>query len=99
MVDRSDELLKITSYVQISKYREKTLKSIVDEVKIPTNIAKDSGIRTNHISKVFSELKSKEIVECINEEARKGRLYRLTDTGKDVLETIKEKEENKDESY
>ena len=52
----------------------------------------DLGIRTNHISKVLSELKSKEIVECINEEARKGRLYRLTDTGKEVLETIKEKE-------
>lgn len=40
MVKESDELLKLTSYVQISKYREKTLKSIGDEVKIPTNIAK-----------------------------------------------------------
>ena len=44
MVKESDELLKLTSYVQISKYREKTLKSIGDEVKIPTNIAKDSGM-------------------------------------------------------
>lgn len=98
MVKRSDELLKLTSYVQISKYREKTLKSIGNEVKIPTHIAKDSGIRTNHISKVLSELKSKDIVECINEEARKGRLYRLTDTGKGVLETIesKEKKQKKD---
>ena len=90
-----DELLKLTSYVQISKYREKTLKSLGDEVKIPTHIAQDSGIRTNHISKVLSELKSKEIVECINEEARKGRLYRLTDTGKEVLETIEKSEEKK----
>ena len=77
MVDRSDELLKLTSYVQISKYREKTLKSIGDEVKIPTNIAKDSGIRTNHISKVLSELKSKEIVECINEEDRDNNKMNL----------------------
>lgn len=92
MSNPNDELLKLTSYVQISKYREKTLKSIGDDVKIPTNIAKDSGIRTNHISKVLSELKSKEIVECINEEARKGRLYRLTDTGKEVLDVINEKE-------
>ena len=53
MSKENDELLKLTSYVQISKYREKTLKSIGDEVKIPTNIAKDSGIRTNHISKVL----------------------------------------------
>ncbi len=93
MSKKDDELLKLTSYVEISKYREKTLKSIGNNVKIPTNIAKDSGIRTNHISKVLNELKSKEIVECINEEARKGRLYRLTDTGKEVLESINEKEE------
>lgn len=92
MSQKDDELLKLTSYVEISKYREKTLKSIGNNVKIPTNIAKDSNIRTNHISKVLSELKSKEIVECINEEARKGRLYRLTDTGKEVLESINEKE-------
>ena len=92
-MELSDEMLIEMSYVQISKYREKTLKSIGDEVKIPTNIAKDSGIRTNHISKVLSELKNKEIVECINEEARKGRLYRLTDTGKEVLDTIKDKED------
>ena len=95
MSKENDELLKLTSYVQISKQREKTLKSIGDEVKIPTTIAKDSGIRTNHISKVLSELKSKEIVECINEEARKGRLYRLTDTGKDVLNTIESNEKKK----
>ena len=93
MSQKDDKLLKLTSYVEISKYREKTLKSIGNNVKIPTNIAKYSGIRTNHISKVLSELKSKEIVECINEEARKGRLYRLTDTGKKVLESINEKEE------
>ena len=95
MSEENDELLKLTSYVQISKYREKTLKSNGDEVKIPTNIARDSGIRTNHISKVLSELKGKEIVECINEEARKGRLYRLTDTGKNVLENIKENDNKK----
>ncbi|WP_296791149.1 winged helix-turn-helix domain-containing protein [uncultured Methanobrevibacter sp.] len=95
MSNENDELLKLTSYVQISKYREKTLKSIGNDVKIPTHIAEDSGIRTNHISKVLTELKNKEIVECINEEARKGRLYRLTDTGKDVLKTIEERDEIK----
>lgn len=93
MTREEDELLKLTSYVQISKYREKTVKSIGEDVKIPTNIAKDSGIRTNHISKVLSELKGKDLVECINEEARKGRLYRLTNSGKEVLNNIKEKED------
>lgn len=45
-------------------------------------------IRTNHISKVLSELKNEELVVCINEEARKGRLYKLTDDGVVVLNKL-----------
>ena len=33
------------------------------------------------LSKVLAELKAHELVECINPEVRKGRLYRLTDKG------------------
>ena len=80
----TDEMLTEISYVQISKYRTKVMKSLDGEVKIPTDIANDSGIRTNHISKVLSELKAHELVECINPEVRKGRLYRLTDKGEKV---------------
>lgn len=63
--------------MNISSYRAKTVKSLKDEVKTPTAIAEDSGIRRNHISKVLKELKEAEIAECINEWARKGRLYRF----------------------
>ena len=86
----SDELLIEISYVQISKYRTKTMKSLEGEVLIPSQIAKNSGIKTNHISKVLSELKAHELVECINPEVRKGRLYRLTDIGEDVVKELKE---------
>ena len=86
----SDELLIEISYVQISKYRTRTMKSLDGEVLIPSQIAKNSGIRTNHISKVLSELKAHDLVECINPEVRKGRLYRLTDIGEDVVKELKE---------
>lgn len=52
---------------------------------IPTQIAENSGIRTNHISKVLGELKAHELVECINPEAKKGRRYRLTEKGEDIV--------------
>lgn len=42
----------------------------------------------NHISKVLAELKAHELVECINPEVRKGRLYRLTDKGDDVVKNL-----------
>lgn len=65
------------------------MKTLDGEVKIPTAIARDSGIRTNHVSKVLSELKAHELIECINPEARKGRLYRLTDRGDDLVKNLK----------
>lgn len=83
-----DEMLTEMNYVQISKYRTKTMKALEGNAKIPSVIARDSGIRTNHISKVLSELKAHELVECINPEARKGMLYRLTDKGDDVVKNL-----------
>lgn len=87
-MELSDEMLTEISYVQVSQYRTKVMKALDGEVKIPTNIARDSGIRTNHISKVLGELKKHELVECINPEVRKGRLYRLTDKGNEIVKNI-----------
>ena len=90
VMEISDEMLKEISYVQISTYRTKVMKSLDDgEVLIPTQIARNSEIRPNHISKVLSELKAHELVECINPEVRKGRLYRLTDKGDELVKNIK----------
>ena len=75
-------------YVKKSTYRVKVMKSLEDDVKMPTQIAKDSGILPNHISNVLRQLKEKEIVECINPEVRKGRLYRLSEEGQDVLDKL-----------
>lgn len=55
---------------------------------MPTEIAKRSNIKTNHVSKVLSELKSKELIELINPEARKGHLYRLTSLGDELVNNI-----------
>ena len=85
MVFMGDELLR---YVNKSSYRIKVLKSLGEDVKIPKEIASDSGILPNHISNVLRQLKEKEIVECINPEVRKGRLYRLSDDGLDILNKL-----------
>ena len=88
IMELTDEMLSEISYVQISSYRAKVMKSLDGEVLIPTQIAKNSEIRTNHISKVLAELKAHELVECINPEVRKGRLYRLTDKGEEIVNKI-----------
>ena len=84
-----DKILIKSSYVQISSYRLKVIGSLnPSEVKMPKEIAKDTGIRANHISKILRDLKDNNRVECINEEARKGRLYRLTPIGEEVKDYI-----------
>ena len=80
----SDEILIEISYVQISSYREKVMQSLLGEIKIPSVLSRDSGVRDNHISRILGELKDHGLVECINPEERKGRLYRLTDKGEEV---------------
>ena len=75
-------------YVNRSKYRVRTLKAIGEDVKMPKEIAHDSGILQNHISNVLRQLKDKDRVECLNPKARKGRLYRLSDDGLDVLDKL-----------
>lgn len=75
-------------YVNRSSYRVKVIRSLEKDVMMPTEIAEDSGILPNHISNVLRQLKEKELVECINPEVRKGRLYRLSDEGLDILDKL-----------
>ena len=82
------ELFEILGYVKVSPYRTKTLKSIGDELKIPSEIASDINVKTSQVSSALSDLKKKDLVICVNEEVRKGRLYKCTDLGKEIIEKL-----------
>ena len=83
-------LMKATiEYVEKSQYRSKVLKSLSNDAKMPSQIAKDTEIVQNHISNTLRQLKDHDLVECINPEVRKGRLYRLTDAGEKIIENLK----------
>lgn len=84
----SDNLKKEIDYVKRSQYRTRVIKSLKDDVKIPSQIAKEAKIYQNHISHTLKQLKEYSLVECINPEVKKGRLYRLTDLGKKVADKI-----------
>ena len=85
----NEHVLIAKAYCEISSYRYKAMKAIGNEVKMPKQIATDCEIRTDHISHVLKELKEHGLAECINEERRKGRLYRLTPFGLEVLGVLK----------
>ena len=83
-----DETLKILGYVISSSYRTKVLKAFDDNPRFPSEIAKNAGIRQNHVSNVLRQLRMKGLVEIVNPEVKKGRYYRLTDLGKEVAEKL-----------
>lgn len=76
------------NYVKNSAYRTRVMKSFDGKTKIPSEIAKDANIIQNHISTTLRQLKEHELVECINPEVKKGRLYRLTDNGNKVIKEL-----------
>ncbi|WP_292793549.1 winged helix-turn-helix domain-containing protein [Methanobrevibacter sp.] len=72
----------------MSTYRSKALKALQEYDKTPTQIANDSDIRMSHISNVLKELKDCGVAECINENERKNRIYRLTPLGRDIVKNL-----------
>ena len=84
----NDDIFKILGYVMASEYRTNIIKSIGESIKIPSAIAEDIGLRTNHVSNVLKDLKENDLVVCLNEDARKGRLYKNTDLGLEILKLL-----------
>lgn len=64
------------------------MKALNEDNKTPTQIANDSDIRINHISKVLKELKQCGVAECINEQNRKNRIYKLTSLGEEIADHL-----------
>jgi predicted transcriptional regulator len=79
---------KLIRYIEKSTYRHRVFKTIGRGVKMPKEISQESGILQNHISNVLKQLKEKEVVECLNPKMRKGRLYRLSEEGLDLLDKV-----------
>lgn len=87
----SVELLSLKGYVVSSIYREK----VIEHLKYagvngdtPTGISNSTSILISHLSKVLKELTDKNLIICINPEAKKGRIYRLTSIGEKVQDIL-----------
>ncbi len=75
-------------FVKISEQRQKIMKDLEDKLKIPTEIAKSTNMSVSEVSRSLRTLKDKKLVICLNEDKRVGRVYTLTEKGKEVLKYI-----------
>lgn len=85
-----DEIWQLIGYIKISSIRLKTLRSLESRFMMPSEIARFTGYRTTQISNALHDLKEKNLVECMNEDARKGRIYQNTELGLLILKILDE---------
>ncbi|MBT4541132.1 winged helix-turn-helix transcriptional regulator [Candidatus Woesearchaeota archaeon] len=87
------QMIKSISLLKNSKYRRIILYSLSDvNYLTPSEIAEKTEIRLNHVSNFLKDLKDNKLIVCLNEEEKRGRLYKITELGKRV---VKENEKNK----
>lgn len=79
---------KDAAFVLANKIRIKILEILGSSEKpmTPSQIDKVSGIPISNVSTKLLELKKKDLVKCLNPDAKKFRLYVITTKGKQVLE-------------
>lgn len=56
----------------------------------PTQISDNTALDVTHVSRSLGALQDRGLVEVLNPDARKGRLYQLTETGETILEKVNE---------
>lgn len=81
-------LIKGVASVKSSTHRASVLKELVSSMRTPVEIASSLNMQLSHVSKALIKLKGVGLVECLNEDDRKARLYQITDYGKKVLGVI-----------
>ena len=82
------EKWEIIGFIKVSSTRYNILKTIEDDFLMPSEIAKYTGLRITQVSNALHDLKEKDLVYCLNEDVSKGRLYRNTPLGLEILEMI-----------
>lgn len=79
------ELFSIFGFLKISKCRAKILMALEDDILMPIELAHMLNLKPSQISNALMEMKEKNLVRCLNENANKGRLYTCTDYGRDIM--------------
>ena len=79
-------MIKGISLLKNSDYRRRILKSLSDvDYLTPSEISEKTKIRLNHVSNFLKDLKENQLIICLNDEEKRGRLYKITDLGKKVI--------------
>ncbi|MHA1251666.1 MAG: winged helix-turn-helix domain-containing protein [Candidatus Helarchaeota archaeon] len=85
-----NEKYKWVKYANIisSKNKLKIIKILGEKPSTPTNIASELKVNISLVSRLLKSLMDEDIIACFNPEARKGKLFYLTELGKWIFKIL-----------
>ena len=87
-------------FVISSRYRVIVLGRLVEGPATPSRIAEDSEFAIAHVSRTLGKLRERALVELlVPEDRKKGRVYGITERGRNVWEQIENQDMVEDEAY
>jgi predicted transcriptional regulator len=76
------------AYVTSSKYRTEVLKKMKDSPSSPSKLSKLLNCPLSRISEALKDLEKIKLVTCTTPRASKGKIYKLTQKGIEILKRI-----------
>lgn len=58
--------------------------------KIPTELAQETGTKWWHVSRILKRLEKRGLVRCLNPKARVGKLFGITEIGREIRRILQE---------
>ena len=80
--------IELLAFVLSSKWRVKLITLLYNNIYTPYLITNLCKIYIYKVSRLLTELRDHGLAECINPTAKKGRMYKLTDRGEDIVKIL-----------
>jgi DNA-binding MarR family transcriptional regulator len=74
--------------VKASTIKLEILKLLLNNALTPKDISETIGKHLSQVSRSLKAMEERGIVQCVTPQLRKGRLYTITEKGKDLMEKI-----------
>lgn len=75
-------------FLKASKNRLKVFKELSKGEKTPKELEEILDLYFSQISMILKELVERELIICLNKDSRKGKIYALSEKGKDIKKSV-----------
>ncbi|MFH8119326.1 MAG: ArsR family transcriptional regulator [Candidatus Aenigmatarchaeota archaeon] len=76
------------AYVASSKYRTEILKLLKDRPKSPSEMSKLLKCPLSRVSEALRSLERMKLITCLTPRIQKGKIYKITEMGIEILKRI-----------